>query len=143
MADTTLAAIMRRFRVVLEGEPLFLRLSPDAFSIDVVPNDMLEDVYHVSDDGIARQTPMGNYRAARIDRVVVNVARKISFQAQDASEAMHDVLNTIERRIKADGPNQSYHAEVQAREVRRVPETDIILATLTFGVDYDFNEATT
>lgn len=142
MADTTLTAIMQRFQVVLEGHPLYLSQSRDAFSHDTVPNNLLDSSYHVRDGGIADQRPMGNYKAARIDRLVVHLARKVSFEAQDASESLQTLLNTVERYIKADGPNNDYRAELDAREVARVDETDIVIAQLTFSVDYDYNEAT-
>ncbi len=47
-------------------------------------------------------------------------------------------MNTIERKIIADGPSNNYHATLVAREIARAD--DLITGRLGIMVDYDFSE---
>lgn len=143
MADTTLKAIIDRFEAVLEATPLFLKPTKDAFSHDRQPNTLLDNSYYLEDGGLVSSRPVGNYKAVRVDRLVVFVALKLNFQAQTQKETMTTTLLTIERYLKADGPANSYHAEIGGgRRVTRPKGKDILIGSLALTVDYDVNEST-
>ena len=144
MADQTLAAIHARFRAVLEAEPLNLTATKDAFSHDRQPNALLDGAYYLEDGGLQSNRSMTNYKAVRIDRIVVWVAAKLKFDAAAAQAAMHATLLTAERYIKADGPAHSYHVEVvPGRRMTRPKGGDFLIGSMPLTVDYDVNESTT
>jgi hypothetical protein len=142
MAETTLTAIIDRFQAVLEGTDVGLKKSRLPFSHDRQPNGAIEDRYYIHDDGNLNSQPLGNYKAARIDRLRVAIAKKTAFDGVAQFEAMETLLNTVEREIKADGLSNSYHAEFGG--VRRVTQPDgkdLVIGEIGFTVDFDFAEA--
>lgn len=141
MATTTLSAIHDRFRAVLEADTLALLPARDAFSHDRQPNGLLDRAYCLVDDGVVAQRPLTNYKAARLDRVTVYVARTLKFAPTAVLTDLHDALATIERAIKADGPAHAYHADLAVRRVTRPEGTDLAVASLGFNVDFDYDEA--
>lgn len=143
MADTTLAAILARFAAVLEASPLSLTATKDAFSHDRQANTLLTNSYYLEDGGMLSSRPMGNYRAARIDRVVIYVAAKLNFDAEAVKRTMETTLLSAERYIKADGPGHDYHAEIASgRRVTRPKSGDFLIGSIPLTVDYDINEST-
>lgn len=143
MADQTLAAIFARFRTVLEASPLSLKATKDAFSHDRQPNSLLHGSYYLADGGLVSSRPVGNYKAVRIDRVVIYIAASLKFAGETAKETMETTLLTAERYIKADGHAQSYHAEIASgRRISRPKGGDFLIASLPITVDYDVNEST-
>lgn len=143
MADTTLAAIYARVRAVLEAAPLNLKPTKDAFSHDRQPNTLLDGSYYLEDGGLQSNRPATNYKAVRIDRIIVLVAAQLKFAPEVAKETMHTTLLTAERYIKADGPAHSYHAEIAVgRRITRPKNGDFLIGSIPFTVDYDVNEST-
>lgn len=143
MAEQTLAGILARFRTVLEASPLRLKPTADAFSHDRQSNTMLDGAYYLEDGGLQSNRSVTNYKAVRIDRIVVFVAAKLKFDAETALATMHATLLTAERYIKADGPAQGYHVEVvPGRRVTRPKNGDFLIGSIPLTVDYDINEGT-
>lgn len=143
MADTTLADIYARFRAVLEATPLDLTATRDAFSHDRQPNSLLGGSYYLEDGGLQTSRPMGNMKAARIDRIVIYVAAKLKFAPETAKEAMHTSLLTAEQYMKADGVTHGYHVEIApGRRITRPRGGDFLIGSIPLTVDYDVNEAT-
>ena len=140
MADTTLSAIYARVATVLEADPFFFVATPEPFSHDRAPNAVTDRAYRIQDGGLVRSDSTSNYTAARIDRLTVFVAKKLAFANQDALETLEDTLLGIERAVKADGPANGYHAELENRLVTRIPETDVMVGSLNLTVDYDVSE---
>lgn len=142
MAVTTLAAIVTRFRAVLEAAPFSFTAATDQFSHDRQPNAVLDSAYYVEDTGLSDTVSLTNNQQARLDRLTVFVARKLKFDPVTELDTLQDTLLDIERYIKADGPNNSYHVDVVDREVTRPEELDIAIGSVTLEVDYDVSEAT-
>ena len=144
MADTTLSTILARFDAVLAAAPLRLKVAKDGFSHDRQPNTLLDGAYYVEDGGLVSSRPCGNYRAARIDRLVVYVAAKLKFDPTTAKRDMESTLLSVERYLKADGLSQSYHVEITGgRRVTRPKGGEFLIGSLPLTVDYDVNESTT
>ena len=144
MAETTLSAILTRFAAVLEAEPLNLKPSLDAFSHGRQPNTLLDQAYYLEDGGLQDNRPVGNRKAARIDRVVIYFARKLSFDGVAARQAMSDQQLTAERYLKADGPDHGYHVEMSGgRRITRPRGGDFLIGSLALTVDYDVDEEAT
>ena len=141
MADTTLKAIVDRFQAVLEASPCSLTASTLSFSHDRQPAAAIEDHYYLEDGGLVSNRPMGNYKAARMDRLRVFIAKKAKFDGVSAFETMTTLLLTIERAIKADGLSNSYHAEIESHRVTQPIGKDILIGEIALAVDYDVNEA--
>lgn len=142
MAATTLKAIMDRFQVVLEDDPLNLKATREPFSHDLAPNTIVDTAYRLEDGGLVSSRPVGNTQYVRVDRLIVYLTKKLNFAGQASVETLEQTLNTIERYILADDSANSYHASVEQRRITRIPETDVAVASLTFLVDYDFNAKT-
>jgi len=139
MAATTLKAIMDRFQVVLEGEPLLLKATKEPFSHDRSPNTVLDSAYRLEDGGMSVSRPVGANQFVRVDRLTVFLAKKLNFAAQVSVETLETSLNTIERYILDDDADNNYHASVEGRRITRVPDSDVAVASLVFLVDYDFS----
>lgn len=142
MAATTLKAIMDRFQVVLEGSPLRLKPTKEPFSHDRSPNAVIDTAYRIEDGGMSLSRPVGANQFVRVDRLTVYLAKKFNFAAQESVETLETTLNTIERRILNDDADNSYHASVESRRVTRVPDADVMVGSLVFLVDFDFNANT-
>ena len=142
MATTTLTAIMDRFQVICEGTTLALQPSQSPFSHEREPNATVESAYYLADDGISESKDGTNDLEFRIDTLTVWLARRMAVQGQTQIETLETTLTTLERLILADGPANSYHAKVVDRAgPRRVGESAVLVAGLTFAVDYDFSTA--
>lgn len=143
MADTTLAAIMARFRAVLEAAPLVLTLTAESFTHDRQPTTLVSNTYFLEDAGLQSNKAVGNYKAVRIDRIRVFVALKINAVPHTAKETLETTLLTIERYLKADGQANGYHVELAAgRQVTHRKGSDYLVGSVTLACDYDVNEAT-
>ena len=141
MADITLTTILGRFQAVLEGPPFFYLPARDAFSHDRQPNSVLDQSYWLEDAGHQQTRPLGNKKAARLDRLTVYLARKLAFQPRSVVDTLESDLLTVERYLKADGPDQGYHVDLVGRRVSRPDGRDLAVASLTVEVDYDVDEA--
>ncbi len=140
MAVTTLKAIVDRFQAVLEGGDLNYKKSTEEFSFDLQPNTRVDTVYRIQDDGLSESSSLTNNVDARVDGLSVWIARKATPDSQAVRETILLALDTIERKIVADGPAQNFHATITGREVERVG--DVIMARLGISVDYDFSLST-
>lgn len=141
MATTTLATIVDRVRTVLEASPFSLIPCRDQFSHDRQPNSVVDSSYWIEDTGLGSTASLTNQIQARRDRVTVYVARKLKFAPVAELDTLQDTLLDIERYIKADGPDQSYHVDLLGRRVSRPAETDLAIGSVTLEVDYDLSEA--
>lgn len=141
MADTTLTTILQRFQAVLEGPPFFYLPARDAFSHDRQPNSVLDQSYWLEDAGHQQTRPLGNLKAARLDRITVYLARKLAFAPRTTVDTLETDLLTVERYLKDDGPDQSYHVDLVSRRVSRPEARDLAIGSLTLEVDYDVDEA--
>lgn len=138
MPALTTKSVIDRFQAVMEAAPITMKATREPFSHERQPSGLLTDTYRVEDAGVASNTPMSNHAVARIDTLRVWIARKMAFAGQTAVEAVEDSLVAIERAIIADGLAQGYHAVLRGRDPRK--SGDIVIASITFSVDYDFSE---
>jgi hypothetical protein len=142
MATTTLKAIIDRFQAVCEASPLSLKPSQVPFSHDREPNATLESAYYLEDGGLSESRSGTNDLEFRMDTLTVWLTRKLAFSGQTQAETLQTTMTSVERRILADGPANSYHARVTARAgPAQAGESDRLVAGVTFTVDYDFTTA--
>ena len=139
MAATTIKAIIDRFQAVLEGADLNLKKSQEEFSFDLQPNLRINNVYRIEDAGLAETQTLTNNVDARIDQLHVWLMRKATTDSQAERETLETTINTVEKKILADGPSNNYHATIESRELERVD--DVIVARVGFFVDYDYATA--
>ena len=139
MPALTLKQIIDRFQAVMEASPVSMTATREPFSHDLQPNTLLTNTYRIEDAGLRDSKSMTNRTAARVDALRVWVARKMTFAGQTAVEAVEDSLVAIERALIADGLAQGYHVMPRSRDAKR--KNDFVIASMTFDVDYDFNES--
>lgn len=141
--EMTLADVMARVRAVCEASPLSMTLTAEAFSHDRQPTTLLDNTYYVDDGGLLTSKPMGNYTAARVDRLIVFVALKVNASPHTRKETLETTLLTIERQLKADGPPHGYHVEIAgSRRITQRKGTDFLIGSIGVSADYDLDEGT-
>lgn len=143
MATTTLKAIIDRFQVVCEASPLSLIKTVEPFSFDQQPNATIDDRYWIEDGGLTESEPVTSNAEVRMDTLIVWMASRLKFAGQTTQETMETTLVTLERYILDDGAANSYQATLTGREVQKVDDVDVLMASATFVVDYDYTLSTT
>jgi hypothetical protein len=143
MSATTISAILERFESVVTSEPLNLTLSNNPFTDEVVPNTLVNEVCRVQSGGVVSSRSTSNYQALRMDRVVVSIQRALQFEAYQSQRDIQDLLDVIERQVIADGPEHGYMVTVEkgSRKIVRRKDADVVDASLSFLVDYDYSES--
>ena len=143
MAALTTAAILERFETVLQAPPCLLQPSANPFTETTVANVNVDTVYKLTANGIISDRITSNFQSVRLERIGVCVYKAMQFDGYQAQREIQDLLDTIERAIVADGPDQGYMATLEkgSRKVTRPKGTDLCEATLSFLVDYDFDES--
>ena len=139
MAATTLKAIIDRFQAVLEGADLNLKKATEEFSFDLQPNLRINNVYRIEDGGLGETATISNSTDVRMDLLNVWLARKATTDSQKERETLETTINTVERKIIADGPSNNYHATLDSREIERLDEGDVLIARVGILVDYDYS----
>jgi len=142
MATTTLKAIIDRFQLVIEDEPLSLTQTTQPFTFDVQPNATVDDRYWVEDGGLTESESQTNNAEVRMDTLIVWLASRLKLDGQSAQEAMETRLVTLERYLIADGAANSYMATLIGREMRKIDGLDALIASASFVVDYDYTLST-
>lgn len=143
MPATTLAAILARFKTVLEASPLSLKVTNDPYGAETIANTATDTAVQIQAGGLVSEKPQGGDQWVRIDRVNVVLFRKMAFDGHDAQNDLQTLLDSIEARVIADGTNNSYEAVVEkgSRKVTRKKDSDVLQATVAFQVDYDFSKS--
>ena len=140
MAAMTPGLIRARLMAVVEAADPGLVRSREAFSFDRQPNTVLDNTYTVDIERINERSQTADV-TARLDRVTLTIARKLGMDSEAAARALLDVLDDVDRRLRADGTSQGYHLWPQASRVVRPDGRDYCLGTLSWTCDYDFSEA--
>lgn len=143
MAAQTMSAILDRFKTVLEAPPLNLVASTNPFDDADVPATLVDMTYRLVSAGLVSDVPTSNYQSLRIERVTVTMAKTIGFQGYTAQQTLHNTLDAIERAVIADGPDHGYLVSIEkgSRKVTRPKNTDLLQASISFLVDYDYSES--
>lgn len=139
MAVTDLKSIIDAWQLVLEASPVSLVRAQQAFSHDRQPNANIQDTYWIDDGGAVNRRSVTNHQEVRVDRLVVMVAKPISFVGLDQFEAMEQLGDTIYRQLSADGRTNGWNVEADTRRITHPPKTELIVASFGFRVDYDFD----
>ncbi len=142
MAATTTKAIIDRFQAVCEATPLSLSKTVQPLSFDTQPAPTVDDRYWIEDEGLSSSETVTNNAEVRVDRLTVWLALRHETDGQTQIETLEETMNTVERRILADGPANSYTATIEQREIQRQDGVEVVLARLAFLVDYDYSTAT-
>lgn len=140
MAALTPREIRERIQVVLEAVDPGLIRSREAFSLNLQPNTLTDNSYTLEDERLNERSQTANV-TARLDRLTLTIARKLNMDGEAAVRALLDVLDDVDRRVRADGTSQGYHVWPTTSRVVRPEGRDYCLGTLAFTCDYDFSEA--
>jgi hypothetical protein len=141
MAATTISAILERFETVLVAAPLNYTLTDQPFSDEQTPGTMVDQMVRVNSGGLVNSRSTSADQEVRLDRITVQVQRTLKFEGYDEQRALQDVLDEIERAIRADGPDNFYSASIEkgSRKAVRRKDSDVVEASLNFIVDYDWS----
>lgn len=139
---TTSSAILERVETVLQAQPLSLTLSSNPSTDETVPNSLVAETVRVQSGGIVKDTEVSNFTVLRMERITVTTQRASGFEAYESQRDLQDLLDKIERAVIADGPDNNYFATVEkgSRKITRKKDSDVLEATISFVVDYDFSE---
>lgn len=140
MAALTPRDIRERIQVVVEAVDPGLIRAREAFSLNLQPNTLVDNSYTLDTERLNERSQTNNV-TARLDRITLTIARKLNMDSEAAIRALLDVLDDVDRRVRADGTSQSYHVWPQSSRVVRPEGRDYCLGTLAFTCDYDFSEA--
>lgn len=143
MATTDLKSILDRFQVVLAATPLSLSQSQQAFSHDRQPNGLVQNVFWIEDGGKVSGRSVTNYAEVRIDRLRVFVSKPLAFAGLAQMEAMVQLGDTMYRELVEDGLTQGWNIELDGHRVTQPKNTELLIGSFDFRVDYDFSVATT
>jgi hypothetical protein len=141
MPATDLKSIIDAWQLVLEAPPVSLVMASQAFSHDRQPNANMQDTYWIDDGGPVSRRSCTNFQEVRIDRLIVMVAKPVSFAGQAQFETMEQLGDTIYRQLCADGRTNGWNVEAANRRITNPPDTELIIASFGFTVDYDFSSA--
>lgn len=143
MANTTLSAIMTRFRTVLEAEPLLMKPTVEPFSDEPQPSTLVDNSYRIVSGGTVNKRAMGYRVWAVQDRIVVHLSRKMGPDGQVAQEALLDLFDDVESLLMQDGDDHSYQATAEkgSRKFTRPKDSQVINGSMSFVVDYDWSES--
>lgn len=141
MAATTLSAILAAWRTLVESAPLSLRPTNAAFTHDVQPNAALDESYYLVDDGAVSRASVTADVEVRVDRLTIWIAKPVNFAGPDQLQAMEDVIDDLYRQLVVLARAAGYNVEADTRRVTRPPNTEHLIASASFRVDYDFDAA--
>lgn len=141
MAATDLAAILAAWATLLEAAPLSLVPTAAAFTHDLQPNATVPDSYYLTDDGAVDRKSVTHDAEVRVDRLTVWIAKALNFSGPTQLQAMETLLDDVYRRLNVLARAAGYNVEADTRRVTHPPNTELLIASATFRVDYDFNAA--
>lgn len=141
MADTDLASIVTVFEATCEADPSSLRKSTIPFTHDRQPNGTIQDSYWIEDGGPVSRSSVTNAGEVRIDRLVVWIARPLAFAGRAQVAALEQLGDTIYRALVAAGTANGWNVEADSRRITMPKNTDLVIASFGFRVDYDFSAA--
>ena len=139
MAAMTPASVRARIMTLLEDSDPWLTRSAEAFSLDRQPNAVLDNSYTLRQELVKENSQTSNV-TARIDRVTLTIGRLLKTDGEAAIRALQDVLDDVDRRVRADGVSQGYHVWPQSNRITRPDGRDYCLGELAWTCDYDFSE---
>lgn len=140
MAAMTPVLIRARLMTLLEAVDPGLVRSQHAFSLAHQPNTLVDNSYTLEAERINERSQTADV-TARLDRVTLIIARKLNMDSEATARALLDVLDDVDRRVRADGKNQGYHMWPTTSRVTRPEGKDFCLGTLAWTCDFDYSEA--
>ena len=140
MAAMTPASIRERLMDLVEAVDPGLVRSQHAFSLTHQPNTLVNNSYTLDAERINERSQTASV-TARLDRVTLTIARRLDMDSEAAARALLDVLDDVDRRVRADGVSQGYHMWPTTSRVVRPEGKDYCLGTLAWTCDYDYVES--
>jgi len=131
--------VRERLMVVLEASSPGLIRSREAFSLNLQPTTVTDNSYTIEQERLREDSQTASV-TARIDRITVTIARRLSMDSETAARELLDVLDDVDRRARADGVSQGYHLWPTGSRVVRPDGRDYCLGILSWTCDYDFSE---
>jgi hypothetical protein len=141
MATTDLATILAAWATLVEASPLSLTPTVAAFTHDQQPGGMVANSYYFDDGGNVQRASITNDQEVRIDRVTVWIAKPLNFAGPAALQAMQTLIDDLYRHLVVEARDNGYNVEADTRRVTRPATSELLIASASFTVDYDFNAA--
>lgn len=141
MAATDLAAILTAWAALLEASPLSLIPTEAAFTHDQQPNATVGNSYYLVDDGNVDRKSVTNSAEVRVDRVTVWIAKPLNFAGPAQLRTMETLIDAIYRQLLVLALAAGYNVEADTRRVTHPPNTELLIASASFRVDFDFSTA--
>lgn len=141
MAATTLALIIAAWRTVVEASPLSLVPTVAAFTHDNQPNGTITNAYYIEDGGQVERKSMTNNLEVRVDRLTFWVTKPLNFDSDGQFTAMENLGDSIYKYLLPNARTNGWNVEADQRRITRPPNTELIVASFSFTVDYDFSSA--
>lgn len=141
MAATTLAAILADFATVLEGDAVGLVPTVAAFTHDQQPAGMVANSYYIEDGGNVQRASQTNQAETRIDRLTVWMATPLGFAGPATLQAMQTLIDTVYKQLLVTARANGYNVEADTRRVTAPRDGELLIASASFTVDFDFSTA--
>lgn len=141
MAATDLATILAAWATVVEASPVSLTPTIAAFTHDLQPGGMVANSYYFEDGGNVSRASMTNDAEVRVDRVTVWIAKPLNFAGPATLQAMETLIDDLYRHLLVEARDNGYNVEADTRRVTRPATMEVLIASASFTVDYDFDAA--
>ena len=142
MATTDLASILASWATVVEASPLSLTPTVAAFTHDQQPGGMVANSYYFDDGGNVNRASMTNDKEVRVDRITLWIAKPLNFAGATTLQVLHTLLDDIYRYLLVQARTDGYNVEADTRRITRPATGEVLIASMSFTADYDFNAAT-
>lgn len=140
MAAQTPRSIRARLMTLLEDpDGANLVRAREAFTVTRQPASLVDNAYTLETERVREDTLTAEV-TARIDRITLTVARRVTMDSETAARALFDTLDDVDRRVRADGTSQGYHMQPGQSRVSRPEGKDYCVGVLTWLCDYDYSE---
>jgi hypothetical protein len=141
MAATDLATILASWATTVEAAPLSLVPTVAPFTHDQQPGGMVANSYYFEDGGNVERTSVTNNAEVRRDRVTVWIAKPVNFAGPVTLRTMQTLIDDLYRNLLVLARANGYNVDADTRRVTHPPTGELLIASASFTVDFDFSSA--
>lgn len=141
MAATDLATILASWATVVEAAPLSLIPTTAAFTHEQQPGGMVANSYYFDDGGNVSRASMTNSAEVRVDRITAWIAKPLNFDGPSTLQTLETLIDDLYRSLLVQARADGYNVEADTRRVTRPATSELLIASASFTVDYDFSSA--